>query len=62
MALCMRPEGYPLIDAAFCLTSPALALEVTNHPRRFGSVASCFFPKVSSKVPNKIQARLSPAG
>jgi hypothetical protein len=62
VALCMRPEGYPLIDTVFCLTAPALALEVTNHPRRYGSVASCMFPKAEPKVRNKIQGRLSATG
>jgi hypothetical protein len=39
MALCMHRDGEL---SAFCLTSPALILDVTLHPARFGSVASCY--------------------
>ena len=56
MALCMRPEGYSL--STFCLNAPALALDVTGNPARFGSVAICMFQKAEPKVRNKIRARL----
>jgi hypothetical protein len=58
MALCLHKDGYRLSD--LCLNAPAIVLEVTGDPRRFGSVASCFIPeKAKPKVPNKIQARLN---
>jgi hypothetical protein len=60
MSLCMRLEPYSLSLTAFCLSSPALALDVTLNPVRYGSVASCMFPKASPKARNKIQARLDP--
>src|SRR5262245_57643731 len=68
MALCMRKIGYRLSadlgDSELCVNAPALVLDVTLHPRRFGSVASCYtgaFVKAPPKVPNKIQDRLHAA-
>jgi hypothetical protein len=38
VALCVKRDGEL---STFCLTSPALLLNATLHPSRFGSVASC---------------------
>jgi len=61
IALCMKRDGGL---STFCLTSPALVLDVTLHPARYGSVASCFpyaFEKAPPKVRNKDQGRLHAA-
>ena len=58
IAVCMKRDGRL---STFCLTSPALALDVTLHPARFGSVASCFtyaFQKAPPKLRKKDQGRL----
>jgi hypothetical protein len=64
-ALCMRKTGYSLSDDLdLCVDAPALLLDATGDPRRFGSVASCFtgaFKASPEKVRNKSQDRLSPA-
>src|SRR5262249_11482626 len=67
VALCMRKIGYRLTAnlrvTELCVNAPALMLDITLHPRRFGSVASCdtsLFAKASPKVLKKYQARLSP--
>jgi hypothetical protein len=59
MALCMHSDGYRVSDT--CLNAPALVLEVSGNPARYGSVASCMFQKASPKARNKSQARLDPA-
>jgi hypothetical protein len=49
--------------SSFCLTSPALVLDATLHPARFGSVASCYsgaFAKAAPKV-RKNRDRLQPS-
>jgi len=68
MALCMRKIGYKLSasfgDSELCVNAPALMLDVTGNPRRFGSVASYFtgaFKPNPRKVRNKDQDRLHPA-
>src|SRR5262245_60571721 len=69
VALCMRKIGYRLTadlgDTEFCVDATALVLDVIKHPRRFGSVASCytgaFVKETPHKVQKKNQARLSPA-
>ena len=61
IALCMKRDGGL---STFCLTSPALVLDVTLHPARYGSVTSCFtgvFKANPEKVRNKDQGRLHPA-
>ena len=63
-ALCRKPEEFSTGLLSFCLTSPALAPDVTGNPRRFGSVASCFtgaFKASPEKVRNKSQDRLHAA-
>ena len=57
IALCMKVKEDGLLP--YCLTYPALILDTTLNPARYGSVASCLVPKASPKVRNKIQARLS---
>lgn len=56
-SLCLRHSPS---TTAFCLMAPALVLDATGNPVRYGSVASCMFPKASPKVRKKIQARLDP--
>jgi len=51
-------DGYRLSEV--CLNAPALVLEVTGNPTRYGSVASCMFQKAKPKARNKIQGRLDP--
>jgi len=62
IALCMKRDGGL---STFCLTSPALVLDVTLYPAaRFESVAYCFtgaFKASPEKVRNKDQGRLHPA-
>ena len=64
-ALCMRKTGYSLSDDLdLCVNAPALLLDATGNPRRFGSVACCFtgaFKASPEKVRNKSQARLHAA-
>jgi hypothetical protein len=68
-ALCMRKIGYRLSadlgDTELCINAPALTLEAVLHPRRFGSVATCytgaFVKKPPHKVRNKYQDRLRKA-
>jgi len=63
IARCIHRAPYSLELTTFCLASPALVLEATGDPRRFGSVTSCHpgaFEKAQPKVRNKIQARLGP--
>jgi hypothetical protein len=64
-ALCVRKTGYSLSnDLDLCVNAPALLLDATGNPRRFGSVASCFsgaFKPNPDKVRNKDQGRLHPA-
>jgi hypothetical protein len=57
-ALCLKPEEFNTGLLSFCLTSPALALDVTGNPRRFGSVATGAFKASPEKVRNKSQDRL----
>ena len=61
-ALCMRKTGYSISDDLdLCVYAPALLLDATGNPRRFGSVASCFtgaFKARPKKVRNKDQGRL----
>ena len=64
-ALCLRKTGYSLSnDLDLCVNAPALLLDATGNPRRFGSVASCFtgaFKASPEKVRNKSQDRLHAA-
>src|SRR5262249_21004050 len=61
IAWCLKREEFSYGLLNLCLTSPALILDATLHPARFGSVASCFtgaFEKASPNVHNKDQDRL----
>jgi hypothetical protein len=62
IALCMKRDGGVSI---LCLTEPAIVLEFTGHPRRFGSVAACytgaFVKETPHKVRKKYQVRFQPA-
>src|SRR5262249_4894770 len=66
IGLCMRRIGFRLSasfgDTELCVNAPALVLDGVKHPRRFGSVASCytgaFVKETPHKVRNKDQGRL----
>jgi hypothetical protein len=63
MAWCLKREQFSSGVLTFCLTSPALALDATLHPARFGSVASCYtgaFAKTAPKAHKKSRDRLQP--
>ena len=67
IALCMHKTGYSSDagDLDICLNAPGRVLDILNHPRRFGSVASCdtgaFVKDTPHKVRKKYQARFQPA-